>query len=87
MPVYMSQVGMGGVVSNPLTVGLVANWRCNEASGNLLDSTANANDLTAVNSLVQRRARSTVAARSTAQASMQRTHLMPSWSVPGKAGL
>lgn len=49
MPVYMSPVGMGGVVSNPLTVGLVANWRCNEASGNLLDSTANANDLTAVN--------------------------------------
>lgn len=50
MPVYMSQVGQGGVVaSNPLLTGLVAQWKCNEASGAFLDSIGGY-DLTVVNS-------------------------------------
>jgi len=37
-------------LSNPLSTGLVGQWKCNEASGALLDSSGNGLDLTAVNS-------------------------------------
>jgi len=49
MPVYMSQVGVGGVVAgNPLLTGLSAQYKLNEASGNFLESVGSL-DLTAVN--------------------------------------